>query len=100
MEQLAKVLAIAGGVDLEERVVERLADLSSSMARAAMECLVLIIRGRSRDAWLSTDWKDAATRIIRSAVEIEDDGAVTEAREAINLLAARGHEEFRRLLGD
>jgi hypothetical protein len=98
LQQLESVLEQVHPIDLEERVVERLAELPASTAAQTIRCLLLIVQDMARDTWVSLDWKDAATSVIQRALVDGDPGVSDSGRRVVNLLVDRGHHEFGDLL--
>lgn len=97
MEQLAVALKLAGKVEPDDMVVERLETLVTDMPKRAVECLRMIVDG-DIERWAIHGWMDRARTILEKAIQ----GQTPEAREAavdlVHRLGARGYLEFRDLL--
>ena len=52
-----------------------------------------------RDPWTFHGWKDECRNVLQTALASANDDARRVARGLVNKLAARGHLEFRALLG-
>jgi hypothetical protein len=97
--QLKEVLMLAGAVDADHWVMERLATLAPSIPLEAVQCLRLVIEGE-RENWGIHVWRDEAHIILTTALHSGNPEAKSAAVELINILAARRHIEFRDLLKD
>lgn len=97
IDQLIEVLKIAGMIEPEHMVVERLAELSRTMPAKTMECLALIVEG-DKNGWGVLGWRDHARTTIVTAINSVDQSARRQAIELVHRLGARGHFEFRDLL--
>jgi hypothetical protein len=97
MAQLKEVLKLAGKAELDDMVVERLAELAYRMPLPAVECLSLIIEG-DKDGWGILGWRDHARTILVTTLQSVDHEARAAAVDLVHRLGARGHLEFRDLL--
>lgn len=98
VDQLVQALEVDGHIEVEERVVERLASLPDRLLQKALDGLVSLVRGTSGTDWLTMDWKGAATKIISGGLASGDEECGSRAKTAVNLLVGRGHVEFLPLL--
>jgi len=89
LEQLELVLREAGGVDLEDRVVRRLADLAPRHPLRAARCLALLT-GLTGEKASAFGWIDDTKLILAAALRSEDEAARREAVEAFHRLVALG----------
>ncbi len=96
-EQVFEVLRIAGSIEPDHLVVERLTELAVSMPAKAVECLAMIIEG-DKDGWRVLSWRDHARAMLAAAIHSADQTARTKALELIHHLGRRGYPEFRDLL--
>jgi hypothetical protein len=92
------VLEINPHIDLEERVVERLATLVNEFSEQCVLCLDFLVRATSERNYLLQDWKEAARRIIAAGLAAEDEAIRTTATTAVNLLVRLRNTEFLSLL--
>jgi hypothetical protein len=97
IDQVLEVLRIAGSIEPDHSVVERLAELAGSMPAKAVKCLQLIIEG-DKDGWGVLSWRDHARALLAAAIHSTDQAARTTAVELIQHLGRRGYPEFRDLL--
>jgi hypothetical protein len=93
LKVLHRTKTIAGGMD----VVKMLAGLSSRHPVACVACLDLMVQG-DRDNWALIGVDVEAQQIIKAALDSGQHDAVMAARRLVELLIARGHYGFRRLL--
>ncbi len=97
IEQLATALRLTGKVDPDHIVVQRLATLSPTMPREAIQCLDLIVGG-DKEGWRVQGWTKEMRTILESALGSVDDQARRSATDLINRLGSWGNLEFRDLL--
>jgi hypothetical protein len=97
MAQLAEALRIAKKAEPDHLVVERLAELSPSMPRSAVECLAMMVAG-DKEGWGVLGWRESARKILATSLKSADQNARTAARDLIHRLGSRGYFEFRDLL--
>jgi hypothetical protein len=71
IEQLFELLKIAGRVEPDFLVVERLAELSALMPVRAVECLAKIIEG-DKDGWRVLSWREHARTLLATAINSVD----------------------------
>ena len=96
MKQLLESLALAKQTDPDDRVVERLAELSEKMPLEAVQCLKHLCEG-DKEGWEMHGWKKYAKTILGTALKSE--GEIAEAAEnLIHYLGSRGWLEFGELL--
>lgn len=92
--QLYEAIKIAGSVDPDHWVVERLAKLVVQMPEECVKCLELIVLHDST-GWGIYSWREAAKEILGKALQTE---ASAHAEKVINYLGSKGHLEFGELL--
>jgi len=97
VSQLIQALRIAGKIDPDYLVVERLAGLAQTMPNEAVQCLEAIVRG-DREGWGIHGWRDHARAILETAIQSSNAEAATAADNLIHDLGRRGHFEFRNLV--
>jgi hypothetical protein len=95
--QLAEALKIAGKIDPDHIVVERLAALVNVMPKQAVQCLEAIVKG-DREGWGIYGWQEHARTILTTALRSADSEAATSAENLIHYLGSKGYFEFRDLL--
>lgn len=95
--QLREVLKITGSVDPDSISLERLAVVSSEFPAEALDCARLMIEG-AKEPWLVMAGRDHIRSIISATLAAAIPAAKKAAVELVNLLAAKGHLEFRDLL--
>jgi hypothetical protein len=96
-QQLFRVLSLAGSVELEHLVIERLAELSERYPAQAIAGLDLIIQG-DRAGWVLLRSTNDARVIIGTAGKSADQTARQHAFEVVNRLGSQGVLDFRDLL--
>jgi hypothetical protein len=97
LRQLLEVLRIAGWVEPDHLVVERLAGMSRTRPLLSVEALTLVVEGDKR-GWGVVGWRDKAKDIIRAARRSGDAEARKRAEELANLLDSRGNFDFGEVL--
>lgn len=93
IDQVRHVLHVAGKIDYEFMVAERLAELSAEMPARTVECLSMIVES-DKDGWDILGWREHARTILSVAIKSKDSAARKQAVELVHRLAARGHSEF------
>ncbi len=97
IDQVLEVLRIAGSIEPDHLVVERLAELSALMTAKAVECLALIVEG-DKDGWAVLSWREHARNLLGGAIHSADQTARMRAINLVHYLGARGYSEFRDLI--
>lgn len=95
--QLEKVLEFNEKIDMPDKVVERLAQLSAKMPQQTVTCLSLLMQAE-RDIWVTAEWKKHVRTLLIHALQSANREAYREARRVINVLASREIADFRDLL--
>lgn len=95
--QLKEALTLAGVVEPDYLVLERLATLAGATPALAVQCLDLIIEG-DKEGWRILGWREHARTILACALRSTDDKARQVAFALVNRLCARGYLDFRDLL--
>jgi hypothetical protein len=62
-----------------------------------MDAFILLVEG-AEEPWDIPSWREHLERAVQAALATRDPAAVARARDLVNLLAARGHLDFRRFL--
>lgn len=96
LDQVLEVLKLAGSIEPDHLVVERLAELAASEPAKAVECLALIIEG-DKNGWGVRAWMDHARNILAQAIHSISQTARTRAIELVHHLGERGYSQFRDL---
>jgi hypothetical protein len=97
LEQLFRVLKLAGSVELEHLVIERLAELAEPNPAQAITSLDLIIQG-DRTGWRILHSSADARIIIGTAINSTDHSTRQRAIDIVHRLGAHGNPDFRDLL--
>lgn len=92
---LLEVLRLAGGVDADFAVAERLAETVSSDPADSLRALRALIAA-DKEGWHILGWKESARAVLR--VAMANTRTAEEARLTIHILGAKGNLEFRDLL--
>jgi hypothetical protein len=98
LQQLEEVLSLFGEVEPGHLVLERLATITDDYPTRAVSVLGSMIEG-DRKGWAIHAWQDEAKKILKSALNSNDQLARQESKGLINRLGARGLFEYRDLLG-
>ncbi len=95
--ELDKVLQITGEVDIDDQVIEQLANLSSKYPCQTVSLVERMIEGE-KNGWGMILWSDHVKNVLSNALSSENVKAHKTAKALINKLAARGNLDFRDLL--
>ncbi|MDK2899422.1 MAG: hypothetical protein PWQ10_609 [Patescibacteria group bacterium] len=98
LDQLLAALKIAGSVDLDFAVLERLEKLVSNHPVKAIGIVDAMVDGATRDRWAIGSWRDNAVSILKTAYQSDDDTVKQMVRELANKLVKKGYEEYRDVL--
>ena len=99
MQDLLTVLNVAGSVDADFVVMERLAELAENMTQEVLECARLMIEG-DKQGWDIPGWEKELRHILGVAMNSPIPEARVTATAIINRLGERGYLNFRSLLGN
>jgi len=97
IDQLQVALSLAGQVEHDFMVVERLAELADEMPLEVVHCLRLIVESQTAP-WGVLGFRDEARGILLSALGSDNGDARDAATDLVHRLGALGHLEFRDLL--
>jgi hypothetical protein len=100
LAQLHRVLVLGGGVDFDQAVAERLAELAPGHPGAAIRCLSAVDFTGGSEPWSVSGWLEHARTVIEHALASQDGAVKTETRALVNRIVAAGHLEFRAFLND
>jgi hypothetical protein len=97
LEQLLTVLELAGRVDPDFLVLERLRALSADFPNLTVQALTLMVYRDDRP-WMVVGHRDEIMDILSNALASGMPDAERISRDLINGLAARGEDRFQALL--
>lgn len=97
LNQLTEVLKLVGKVDVDHKVVERLAALATEMPMQTVQCLRLMVEGDT-EGWRVQAWRGPTRTILDVAIQSTDTQARQAAMDIVHRLGARGYFEFGDLL--
>lgn len=95
LDQLLDALKLAGSVDLDFAVLERLEKLVATHPAKAVSIIDAMVDGATRDRWAIGTWRDNAVSILRTAYSSTDPATKQAAKALANKLVDRGYEEYR-----
>lgn len=98
LDQLLEALKIAGSVDLDFAVLERLEKLVASHPAKAVGVVNAMVDGATRDRWAIGSWRDNAVAILTTAGQSDDDAIKQSVRNLANKLVRKGYEEYRNVI--
>lgn len=98
LKQLEVALQVAGGIDHERSVAERLANLVGEAPLRVVQIFRELVRADPSRGWGVDTWKEYVEHALEAVQRSGDAEAGAAARELINELGALGYFEFRRLL--
>lgn len=96
--QLLEVLKIAGSVDLDFAVLERLEKLVATHPAKAVGIIDAMVDGATRDRWAIGSWRDNAVSILTTAGRSDDETVKQSVRNLANKLVRKGYEEYRNVV--
>ena len=97
ISQLKQALEIAGKVDPDDEVLERLTTVANEAPGEVVECLRLMVEG-SKEEWAIHGWDDDARKILAAGLESGSEIVHQAAEDLVNRLGARGFLQYRHLL--
>jgi len=97
MANLQRVLDLAGYVDADHFVMERLAEMAPDDPVRAVDILGKLVRGDKR-GWGVDNWGGSAEKVLR--VGLQDARTTSNAMNVIHELGARGYFQFRGMYED
>ncbi|MBI2884002.1 MAG: hypothetical protein HYY11_08880 [Candidatus Methylomirabilis oxyfera] len=97
IKQLGEALNIAGEIELDNQVIERLAALAQTIPQQALRCLEAIVKG-DREGWGVYAWREHIRTILATALREADLETKTATENLIHYLGSRGYFQFRDLL--
>jgi hypothetical protein len=98
LEQLVKTLRVTSGkVDVDDVVLERIADVAEIYPEAAVESLRLIAEG-DKEGWTLVGSHDHVYNILAAALSSDQPNVRDAATDLIHVLGARGFKDLRMLL--
>lgn len=96
LAKLQEVLSLAGGAEPDSLVMDQLVKWAPPRPIEVLECVRLMVEGAD-EYWKIQAWRDDIRRMV--SIGLQAGGAARNAATAlVNILAARGHLEFRDLL--
>lgn len=95
LDQLLEALKLAGSVDLDFAVLERLEKLVDSHPAKAVAIIDAMVDGATRDRWAIGTWRDNAVSILKTTYGSEDATIKQAAKTLANKLVNKGYEEYR-----
>lgn len=97
LDQLLEALKIAGSVDLDFAVLERLKTLVVDHPSKAVDVIDAMVDGATRDRWAIGTWRDNAVSILKIAYNSTDTATKQAARALANKLVNQGYMEYRQI---
>lgn len=97
LDQLEGVLRLFGEVEADHLVIERLVTVVTEHPARVVSVLGSMIEG-DRKGWGIHGWRENVKKILKSALDSNDQIAKQEAKGLIDRLGARGLFEYRELL--
>jgi hypothetical protein len=99
LKMLERVLRITDGkVDTDFQVLLRLPDMAGKNPFCSIKCLRLMVEA-DRENWLAGGSEAEVRKILSAGILSADPNAQRVARDLVNVLASRGHHQFKDLLG-
>jgi hypothetical protein len=95
LDQLLAALKLAGSVNLDFAVLERLEKLVEAQPLKAVGIIDAMVDGATRDRWAIGTWRDNAVLILKTAYNSTDVSAKQAAKALANKLVNKGYEEYR-----
>jgi hypothetical protein len=98
LDQLLEALKIAGSVDLDFAVLERLEKLVTTHPAKAVGIIDAMVDGATRDRWAIGSWRDNAVSILTTAGQSDNEAIKQSVRNLANKLVRKGYEEYRNVI--
>lgn len=95
LDQLLEALKLAGNVDLDFAVLERLEKLVATHPLKAVGIIDAMVDGATRDRWAIGTWRDNAVSILKTAYNTTDTTTKQAAKTLANKLVNKGYIEYR-----
>jgi hypothetical protein len=95
LDQLLEALRIAGSVNLDFAVLERLEKLVATRPAKAVSIIDAMVDGATRDRWAIGTWRDNAVSILKAAYNSDNTTTKQAAMTLANKLVNKGYEEYR-----
>jgi len=95
LDQLLLAVKMAGSVDLDFAVLERLEKLVADHPAKAVAIIDAMVDGATRDRWAIGTWRDNAVSILKTAYASKDAATKQAAKVLANKLVNKGYEEYR-----
>ena len=95
--QLSLALRIAGKVQPDHLIVERLASLAPTLPQKTIECLRLLVEG-DKEGWKISGWRDELRSIVGTVISGNDLRAAEAAVDLVHYLGARSYRDLRDLI--
>lgn len=99
MGNLLAALNIAGSVEADFLVMERLAEFAEDLTKEVLECVQKMIEG-DKQGWNIPGWEKELRHILKVAMDMPVSEVRVAATSIINRLGERGYLNFRSLLGN
>ena len=97
IENLERAVLLAGAPKLSQWVVEKLAEIATSLPTLATRILASILE-RPENEWEHIAWRDEARTIVQFAVRSGDPDAADNCRLVVDYYVRHGDLDFRQLL--
>lgn len=98
LEQLTYAASKAGDINLDFAALERLETMAGRYPLEAINALSAMVDG-TRDRWSISSWSKNATEIIKVAYSSGNEDAMQATKVLANKLVAKGHTEYRGVIG-
>jgi hypothetical protein len=95
LDQLLEALELAGSVDLDFAVLERLKKLAATHPAKTVGIIDAMVDGAARDRWAIGTWRDNAVSILKTAYSSNDPVTKQAVKALANKLVDKGYEEYR-----
>ncbi len=96
MDQLVVALRLAGKVEPDDMVVERLEALAKDMPQQTIECIRMMVEG-DIEGWAVHSWQSHAKTILATAIQSGNPRARQAAIQVVDRLGERGYLNFKDL---
>lgn len=98
LEHLKKAIELAGKVEPDYLVLERLSEIATEMPLLAIECLEQIVKGEKENLQSIRIHSEEVRAILSASINSNDYKASSIAKDLINILASQNHLEYRDLI--
>ncbi len=96
LDQIHEVVSLIGKIDPDYQVVEFMEEHAQVNMLKSLECIELIFKGE-KEGWSAYTWKDPSQRILKQALNSDNESVKSKVESLQNFLIAKGYKNFRNI---